>query len=97
MKFYLVIILIIFNALLSESKLLRSKYLTEQMISDVGELDKYEKKARVILSKYEKAKLRRKSKVKKRTSSSLLGIGNADHRYDGRHSEGNRFITNNDL
>ena len=56
MKFYLVIILIIFNALLSESKLLRSKYLTEQMISDVGELDKYEKKARVILSKYEKAK-----------------------------------------
>lgn len=46
---------------------------------------------------YENAKLRRKSKVKKRTSSSLLGIGNADHRYDGRHSEGNRFITNNDL
>eukprot|EP00943_MAST-04B_sp_MAST-4B-sp1_P005738 g5738.t1 len=46
---------------------------------------------------YEKSKEKRKSKVKKRTSSSLLGIGNADHRYDGRHSEGNRFITNNDL
>ena len=54
--FYIIPLKFIFNALLSESKLLRSKYLTEQMISDVGELDKYEKKARVILSKYEKAK-----------------------------------------
>ena len=56
MKFYILIIFIIFNVLFGESKLLRSKYLTEQMIGDVEELDKYEKKARVIFSKYEKAK-----------------------------------------
>ena len=56
MKFYVVIIFIFFNIFFGESKLLRSKYLTEEMIGDVGELDKYEKKARVIFSKYEKAK-----------------------------------------
>ena len=46
---------------------------------------------------YERQKQLKKLKAKRRASSSLLGIGNPDHRYDGKHSEGNRFITNNDL
>eukprot|EP00944_MAST-04C_sp_MAST-4C-sp1_P003210 g3210.t1 len=46
---------------------------------------------------YERQKQLKKLKAKRRASSSLLGIGNPEHRYDGKHSEGNRFITNNDL
>ena len=56
MKFYFLIIFIISSVFLAESKLLRSKYLTKEMIDNIEELDKYEKKAKRIFNKYEKAK-----------------------------------------
>ena len=56
MKFCFLIIFTISSIFFAESKLLRSKYLTEDMVSDIQELDKYEKKAKRIFNKYEKAK-----------------------------------------
>ena len=48
---------IIFVCLLyPESELLRSKYLSQDMIDNIEKLDKYNNKARFILNKYEKAK-----------------------------------------
>ena len=54
MKYF--ILIIFFSFLYSESELLRSKYLTQDMIDDVKKLDKYNNQARVIFNKYEKAK-----------------------------------------
>ena len=56
MKFYFLIIVVISGLIVAESKLLRSKHLTQDMIDNIEELDKYEKKARRIFNKYEKAK-----------------------------------------
>ena len=47
---------IIFNFIFSESDLLRSQFLTNEMINNVYDLDKYEKTVRKIFNKYEKAK-----------------------------------------
>ena len=55
MIFY-ILLFIGFNFVFSESDLLRSQFLTDEMISDVYKLDKYEKVARKIFNKYEKAK-----------------------------------------
>ena len=56
MKFYILIIFILLNLIYSESDLLRSKYLTDDMLEDIEKLDKYDRKARKIFNKYEKAK-----------------------------------------
>ena len=56
MKFCFLIIFTISSVFFAESKLLRSKYLTQEMVGDIQELDKYEKKAKKIFNKYEKAK-----------------------------------------
>ena len=56
MKFCLLIIFIISSIFFADSKLLRSKHLTQEMVNDIQELDKYEKKAKRIFNKYEKAK-----------------------------------------
>ena len=55
MIFY-VLLFVGFNFIFSESDLLRSQFLTDEMIDDVYKLDKYEKVARKIFNKYEKAK-----------------------------------------
>ena len=54
MKYLILIFLVSF--IYSESDLLRSKYLTQNMIDNIEELDKYNRKARLIFNKYEKAK-----------------------------------------
>ena len=54
MKYLILILIVSFSY--SESDLLRSKYLTQNMIDDIEELDKYNRKARFIFNKYEKAK-----------------------------------------
>ena len=46
--------------------------------------------------KYEAEKAAKKA-LRRKSSSSMLGLGSSDARYDGSHSEGNRFITNTDL
>ena len=51
-----IILIISLNFIFSESALLRSKYLTDDMASNIEELDKYEKVARRVFNKYEKAK-----------------------------------------
>ena len=56
MKLYFVISIILSSLFLADSDLLRSKYLTEDMINNVDDLDKYERKAIRIFNKYEKAK-----------------------------------------
>ena len=56
MKFYFVISIGLLSMFLADSDLLRSKYLTQDMIEDVEDLDKYERKAIRIFNKYEKAK-----------------------------------------
>ena len=53
--FYLTLGLLI-NLGFSEFDLLRSKYLTDDMVLDISKLDKYPKIARKIFNKYEKAK-----------------------------------------
>jgi hypothetical protein len=45
---------------------------------------------------YELEKASRKV-TRRKSSTTMLGLGHADQRYDGSHSEGNRFITNGDL
>ena len=45
---------------------------------------------------YELDKASRKN-TRRKSSTTMLGLGHADQRYDGSHSEGNRFITNSDL
>ena len=52
----LIFIFLLLGAVLPNSELLRSKYLSEDMILDIEKLDKYNKKARLIFNKYEKAK-----------------------------------------
>ena len=56
MKFYFVISVIFLSMFLADSDLLRSKYLTQDMIDNVENLDKYERKAIRIFNEYEKAK-----------------------------------------
>ena len=54
---FLIFLFFSFNCLLySNSDLLRSKYLTEEMQNNIEKLDKYDKKARRIFNKYERAK-----------------------------------------
>lgn len=52
----LIFIFLLLGIVLPESELLRSKYLTEDMIQDIERLNKYNKKAKLIFNKYEKAK-----------------------------------------
>ena len=51
-----ILLCIIFNFIFSESNLLRSEFLTNEMIEDFNKLDRYERVARKIFNKYEKAK-----------------------------------------
>ena len=50
-----ILLIIAMNFIFMESDLLRSKYLTEDMINDIEKLDNYNKSARKIFNKYEKA------------------------------------------
>ena len=52
----LIFIFLLLGVVLPESELLRSKYLTEDMIQDIERLNQYNKKAKLIFNKYEKAK-----------------------------------------
>ena len=52
----LIFIFLLLGAALPNSELLRSKYLSEDMILNIEKLDQYNKKARLIFNKYEKAK-----------------------------------------
>ena len=56
MKSYFFLLVIILSFIFSESDLLRSEYLTQDMIDDIQKLDNYNKKARKIKNKYERAK-----------------------------------------
>ena len=55
MKSYFFLLVIILSFIFSESDLLRSEYLTQDMIDDIQKLDNYNKKARKIKNKYERA------------------------------------------
>ena len=48
--------IILLGIIFCETDLLRSKYLTYDMINDIDKLSKYERKARIIFDNYEKAK-----------------------------------------
>ena len=49
-------IILLVSLIFCESELLRSKYLTQDMMNNIKKLDQYDKTARVIFNKYEKAK-----------------------------------------
>ena len=49
-------IILLVSFIFCESELLRSKYLTQDMMNDIKKLDQYDKTARFIFNKYEKAK-----------------------------------------
>ena len=51
-----ILVFIILNFIFSESNLLRSEFLTNEMIEDLNKLDNYERVARKIFNRYEKAK-----------------------------------------
>ena len=51
-----ILLFIALNFIFSESNLLRSEFLTDEMINNLAELDQYERVARKIFNKYEKAK-----------------------------------------
>ena len=50
-----ILLFIALNFIFSESNLLRSEFLTDEMINNLAELDQYERVARKIFNKYEKA------------------------------------------
>ena len=56
MKSYSFLLIIILSFIFSGSDLLRSKYLTQDMINDIEKLDDYNKNARKIRDEYERAK-----------------------------------------
>ena len=55
MKLFILIFLLL-SIIYPESELLRSKYLTLEMAEDVNKLDRYNRTAKFIFNKYEKAK-----------------------------------------
>lgn len=56
MKLIVFKIIITFGLIFSETDLLRSKYLTNDMINNLEKLGKYKRKAKIIFDDYEKAK-----------------------------------------